>query len=207
MSMHSYYEEYWHRTDPSPLKDPLTSTRIALLRKQLGKGDHRILDAGCGAGTVVGELARIGYEATGFDISQHVVELASERNPSARFFRHSAEELPWPVEPNSQDLVVAFEVIEHLLRPRALIAGARDALRRGGHIALSTPYHGVLKNLVISLFAFDHHFAPEGDHARFFTDSALRQLLTSNGFEVESVRHFGRYAPLWAGVFFWARKR
>jgi 2-polyprenyl-3-methyl-5-hydroxy-6-metoxy-1,4-benzoquinol methylase len=205
--MHSYYEEYWHRGDPTPLKDPLTSTRVALLRKHLPKGDHRILDAGCGSGRLVTELAREGFEAIGFDISQHAVELAYERNRSARFFRHSAEELPWPVEPSSQDLVVAFEVIEHLLRPRALIIGAHQALRPGGHIALSTPYHGLLKNVVISFFAFDHHFAPEGDHIRFFTDASLAQLLTSNGFAVERVRHFGRFAPLWAGVFVWARKR
>ena len=58
-----------------------------------------------------------------------------------------------------------------------------------------------------SLVAFDHHFAPEGDHIRFFTDAALRQLLLSNGFEVERIRHIGRFAPLWAGVFVWARKR
>jgi hypothetical protein len=31
--------------------------------------------------------------------------------------------------------------------------------------------------------------------------------LHSNGFVVERIRHFGRFAPLWAGVFVWARKR
>jgi 2-polyprenyl-3-methyl-5-hydroxy-6-metoxy-1,4-benzoquinol methylase len=207
MSLHEYYEEYWARDDPAPLRDPLTSTRIALLREQLGSEDRRILDAGCGSGMLVGELGLEGFETTGLDISQRAIELASQRYPSARFVRHSAEELPWPVETASQDIVVAFEIIEHLLRPRALIEGAREALRPGGHMALSTPYHGVLKNIVVSLVAFDHHFAPEGDHIRFFTDGALEQLLRSNGFDVELVRHFGRRAPLWAGVFVWARKR
>jgi len=104
-------------------------------------------------------------------------------------------------------VVVAFEVLEHLLRPGALIEGAREALRPGGHVALSTPYHGVSKNVVLSLVAFDRHFAPEGDHIRFFTDGALERLLNANGFAVERIRHFGRFAPLWAGVFLWARKR
>jgi len=98
-------------------------------------------------------------------------------------------------------------VVEHLLQPRALVEGARQALRAGGHLALSTPYHGRLKNVVVSLAAFDHHFATEGDHIRFFSDGALRRLLETCGFEVEWIRHFGRFAPLWAGVFVWARKR
>jgi 2-polyprenyl-3-methyl-5-hydroxy-6-metoxy-1,4-benzoquinol methylase len=207
MSLHEYYEEYWDRDDPTPLKDPLTPTRMTLLRQQLGSDDHRILDAGCGSGTVVGELGNEGLETIGLDISQRAIELASRRHPSALFLRHSAEDLPWPVEPGSQDVVVAFEVIEHLLRPRALIEGAREALRLGGHVAVSTPYHGVSKNVVVSLVAFDRHFAPEGDHIRFFTDGALERLLHSNGFVVERIRHFGRFAPLWAGVFVWARKR
>jgi 2-polyprenyl-6-hydroxyphenyl methylase/3-demethylubiquinone-9 3-methyltransferase len=207
MSLHEYYEEYWDRDDPTPLKDPFTPTRIALLRKALGQEDHRILDVGCGSGALVGELGHEGFETIGFDISQRAIKLASQRHPSARFVRHSVEELPWPVQPASQDIVVAFEVLEHLLRPRALIEGARDALRPGGHIALSTPFHGVSKNVVVSLVAFDRHFAPEGDHIRFFTDRALERLLRSRGFAVERIRHFGRFAPLWAGVFVWARKR
>jgi 2-polyprenyl-6-hydroxyphenyl methylase/3-demethylubiquinone-9 3-methyltransferase len=207
MSLHEYYEGYWGRDAPSPLTDPLTPTRLALLRRQLEPDDTRILDAGCGPGTVVGDLGRAGYETSGFDISQRAVDIASEQNPSSRFQRHSAEELPWPVDAGSQDVVVAFEVIEHLLQPRALIEGARETLRAGGHLALSTPYHGRAKNVVVSLVAFDHHFAPEGDHIRFFTDAALRRLLEAHGFEVERIRHFGRFAPFWAGVFAWARKR
>lgn len=207
MSVREYYEEYWKRDAPAPLRDPLTPKRMALLREHLETRDRRVLDVGCGPGTLVGDLARAGHDAIGFDVSQRAVQIASERHPSARFIRHSAEELPWPIKQGSQDLVVAFEVIEHLLRPRVLIEGARQALRSGGHLVLSTPYHGRLKNVVVSLVAFDHHFAPEGDHIRFFTDRALRQLLASNGFAVERIRHFGRFSPLWAGVFVWARKR
>lgn len=207
MSLHEYYEEYWHRVSLSPLADPLMPKRHSLLREHMRTDDRLILDVGCGAGSLVGELERGGFEATGFDISDRAVEIASARYPSSTFVRHSAEDLPWPVASQSQDVVAAFEVIEHLLRPRALLQGAREALRNGGHIAISTPYHGRIKDVVISLIAFDHHFAPEGDHIRFFTDAALRRLLASNGFEVEGVRHFGRFAPLWAGVFVWARKR
>jgi 2-polyprenyl-3-methyl-5-hydroxy-6-metoxy-1,4-benzoquinol methylase len=130
----------------------------------------------------------------GIDISERAVEIAQGRYPSATFVRHSVEDVPWPIDPRSQDVVTAFEVIEHLLRPRALVEGASAALKTGGHLALSTPYHGRVKNLVVSLIAFDHHFAPEGDHIRFFSDRALKRLVTANGFEIERVGHGGSSA-------------
>jgi 2-polyprenyl-3-methyl-5-hydroxy-6-metoxy-1,4-benzoquinol methylase len=202
----AYYEEYWLREEESVVGDPLTPRRIELLRAELRPDVRKILDVGSGPGTLVGQLADAGYEATGFDISERAVELASRRYPAPQFLQHAVEDLPWPVEPGSQDVVAAFEVIEHLLRPRALIEGARQALAPGGHLALSTPYHGLLKNTVVALVAFDRHFAAEGDHIRFFSDRALRLLLTSAGFEVDRIRHFGRFPGVWAGVFVWARK-
>src|SRR5204862_2971441 len=108
------------------LADPLSSTRLSLLRSALREGDRRILDVGCGAGWLAGQLARGGAEATGIDISQRAIDLAQERNPSATFIRHSIEELPWPIEARSQDVVTTFEVVEHLLRPRCLVDGAHQ---------------------------------------------------------------------------------
>ena len=63
-----------------------------------------------------------------------------------------------------------------------------------------------MKNAVLSLIAFDRHFAVEGDHIRFFSDRSLRRLLVETGFNVERIIHFGRFSPFWAGVFVWARK-
>jgi 2-polyprenyl-3-methyl-5-hydroxy-6-metoxy-1,4-benzoquinol methylase len=206
MSAREYYEEYWSRPQPSPLGDPLTTTRGEILRQHLSASDRRILDVGCGPGTVVGEMTAEGRDVIGLDISHRAVELAASRHPFATFRQASIEDLPWPVDAQSQDVVLAFEVIEHLLRPAALIQGAQQALRPGGHLALTTPFHGRLKNIVVSLIAFDHHFDPEGDHIRFFSDRSLRNILTNNSFEVEAIHHFGRFAPLWAGVFVWARK-
>jgi 2-polyprenyl-3-methyl-5-hydroxy-6-metoxy-1,4-benzoquinol methylase len=208
MSLQEFYDEYWARDAPSPLSDPLTSTRLRLLKKALaGTPATRFLDAGCGTGTVVAALAADGLDVSGIDISHGAIDLAARAHSECRFAAHSVEDLPWPVEDASLDAIAAFEVIEHLQRPRRLLEGAWAALRPGGHLALTTPYHGLLKNLAIALLAFDRHFAVEGDHTRFFTDQALRRLLEETGFHVERVTHFGRCPGLWAGVFVWARKR
>ena len=42
------------------------------------------------------------------------------------------------------------------------------AQRHGGGLALTTPYHGRIKNFAVAALAFDRHFDVEGDHVRFF---------------------------------------
>ena len=85
-----------------------------------------------------------------------------------------SKSFPGPSKRASWDVVVSFEVIEHLLEPRALLRGAHSALVPGGALAVSTPYHGLVKNLGIAAFRFDSHFGVDGEHVRFFTDKALR---------------------------------
>jgi SAM-dependent methyltransferase len=203
-----YYEDYWARPEIATADDRHAATRLRLLLDLLRRdnGTPRVLDAGAGLGHVVAGLRRQGIDASGMDLSGRAVAEAGNRHPGCRFVEHDVEELPWPVEPYSLDAVVAFEVIEHLLRPRRLLEGASQALKPGGHVALTTPYHGVLKNIVLTLVAFDRHFAVEGDHIRFFSDGALRRLLEETGFAVERTTHFGRIRGLSAGVFVWARK-
>lgn len=198
-----YYDEYWRRDRPSPLEDTLAPERLRILRHWLGPDVEgwRALDAGAGGGDTVAALTALGIDVSGMDVSSEATELATKRNPGLPFFTHSVEEPPWPVEPGSLDLVVTFEVIEHLLRPRRLLEGAAHALRPGGRLALTTPYHGLAKNLALAVAAFDRHFAVEGDHIRFFSDRALRQLAEEEGFRVERIVHYGRRSPFSAGSF------
>ena len=205
--MADYYDEYWQRRRPPPCDDPLASRRRELLAAALARAPAAsILDAGCGTGDLVASLHAEGRGALGMDVSARAVSAASAAHPQCRFVQHSLEELPWPFAPASFDVVVSFEVIEHLVRPRRLLQGAREVLRPGGHLAITTPYHGLVKNVALAALRFDRHFDVEGDHLRFFSDRALRRLLAQTGFEPVLVRHFGRRWPLSAGVFIWARR-
>lgn len=204
----SYYEEYWNRPDPPPVGDPLAPRRLEILLGLLRSvGARRVLDAGSGTGDLVAALSAEGFDAVGMEVSATAVERAATAHPGCEFVRHSVEELPWRVEAGSFDAVVSFEVVEHLLRPRSLFEGAREALTSRGRLAVSTPYHGLVKSVAVSALRFDEHFAVEGDHIRFFSDRALQQLAGETGFEVERIHHLGRAWPVWANSLLWARRR
>src|SRR6266700_523843 len=59
---------------------------------------------------------------------------------------------PSAVGADSFDVAIATEVIEHLVRPHNLPGFAKQLLRPGGHLIISTPYHGYLKNPFIAQY-------------------------------------------------------
>jgi SAM-dependent methyltransferase len=99
----------------------------------------RVLDAGCGMGYGSAELARVAASVVGVDISGEAV--ASARKcyalPRVTFLQGSCASLPFRTA--SFDLVVAFEVIEHLKEWREFLAEARRMLAPGGQCLISTP--------------------------------------------------------------------
>ncbi len=63
--------------------------------------------------------------------------------------------------------MIAIEVIEHLFIPKELLVYAQKHLPINGHLVISTPYHGYLKNLAISIFdLWDQHHHPLKDGGR-----------------------------------------
>ncbi|HEY1242463.1 MAG TPA: methyltransferase domain-containing protein [Bryobacteraceae bacterium] len=99
----------------------------------------RVLDAGCGTGYGSAELARLADSVVGADIAPEAVDYAREhyRSPNLQFEQASCTALPHP--PASFDLVVAFEVIEHLADWREMLREARRLLAPGGQFIVSTP--------------------------------------------------------------------
>lgn len=146
----------------------------------------RALEVGCGDGFFTGQLAQRGCDATGIDLSPVGVEAAQKRFPHARFQVHDLTQ-PMPFPDGSFDFVWCSEVLEHLFSPLAVLEEMRRVLRPGGRARLTVPYHGLIKNLGIALFAFERHYDPTYPHIRFFTRKSLADLVRRAGLTVESV--------------------
>ncbi|HXB71824.1 MAG TPA: methyltransferase domain-containing protein [Candidatus Acidoferrales bacterium] len=105
---------------------------------RLARG-KRVLDAGCGAGYGSAELAQAAESVIGVDIAAEAIEFAQAnyRQPNLRFEQASCSALPFAGA--SFDLVVAFEVIEHLEDWRGFLQEACRVLAPAGQLIVSTP--------------------------------------------------------------------
>lgn len=165
-------------------------------------GVDRVLDFGCGNGALCGALASAGYEVVGCDPGLQGLAHARQVYPLIPLHQLEAGDDPAPLgEPF--DLVVATEVIEHMFDPRALPRFAARVLKPGGHLIVSTPYHGYLKNLLLALTGkMDQHFTAlwAHGHIKFWSRRTLTRLLEMEGFRVTGFIGAGRMHYLWKSM-------
>jgi ubiquinone/menaquinone biosynthesis C-methylase UbiE len=73
------------------------------------------LDVGCGTGLLASRLAAAGYEMTGVDPSEGMLEVLRARAPKMRAVTASGTSLPFPDD--SFDLVLTVAVLHHITDP------------------------------------------------------------------------------------------
>ena len=170
---------------------------------------HRVVDIGCGNGALCHELAKRGYEVVGCEPSAESLRFAQDAAPQLVFHELGVDDDPSTIGNESFDVAIATEVIEHLVRPRNLPRFAKQLLRPGGHLIISTPYHGYLKNLILTLAnRWDAHLNPfwDGGHIKFWSYKTLSQLLNETGFRVVRFIGAGRLPFLWKSMIVVAQK-
>jgi len=188
----SAQEFEWNSTKVPGAHNYLIPPIIETLR---GLSASTVLDMGCGNGSFTSVLHSQGFAVVGCDASASGVNLARQAHSSVDFFEHDISN---PLPPEHQgpfDSVVALEVVEHLLQPRQLVTSAYKALRPGGALIMSTPYHGYWKNVALALTNhFDEHWHPLRDfgHVKFFSRKTLEALVRESGFSVGNFMRVGR---------------
>jgi 2-polyprenyl-3-methyl-5-hydroxy-6-metoxy-1,4-benzoquinol methylase len=149
----------------------------------------RSLDAGCGHGAIVYELAARGFAAHGFDLSSFVVEEAQRANPAMaeRFAVGGLPDVPFE---GSFDLVTCLEVLEHLDDPAVALRSLAGRLRAGGRLIATTP------NLCPRIPWRDARSA-DPTHVNVQEPAWWRETLVEAGLEVRDVSTFVAVPALW----------
>lgn len=187
---------------------------IAPMIKSLvdSRSPRSVLDLGCSNGELLKILAAPERTVVGVEYDRGGAEIALRNNPSALVFNLGVQDDPAPIlasQPDKFDVVVSTEVIEHLYTPALLPRFAARVLKPGGALIVSTPYHGYLKNLALSLAdKWDDHHTPfwDGGHIKFWSRRTLSELLRREGFEVQAFHGVGRLPFLWKSMILVARR-
>lgn len=111
-----------------------------VLRKLALPPHPRILDAGCGSGRNMVDLARYG-KVTGVELSSTSVAVARERGVGEVV---EGSVLNMPFAPESFELAVSLDVLEHLQDDRAALRELRRVVAPGGALLVTVPaYQGL----------------------------------------------------------------
>jgi SAM-dependent methyltransferase len=95
----------------------------------------RVLDVGCGPGTLCAAVAARGARPVGVDLAEGMVDAAREAHPALAFRRGDAEDLPFADA--SFDAALAAFVVNHLPHPERGAAELRRVVAPGGRVAVA----------------------------------------------------------------------
>jgi 2-polyprenyl-3-methyl-5-hydroxy-6-metoxy-1,4-benzoquinol methylase len=214
MSMREYYDDYWKPETSGVQNTPALRRWTAQRRSSLLKAleplnaGSLILDAGCGLGEFSALMAERGFRVIGVDIAHKPLlraNILGSKNLSG--FSVASVEGTLPFTDESFAAVWSTEVIEHLMNVQATFQEFQRVLTPGGLLILTTPFHGVVKNILLSLRGYERHYDPTGPHIRFYTRKSLQMLLAPSGFEMLKAAGIGRFYPLSMSHFVVARKK
>ncbi|HET6547253.1 MAG TPA: class I SAM-dependent methyltransferase [Solirubrobacter sp.] len=144
--------------------------------EQVAAPGARVLDFGCGGGTVVRMLRRKGFDAYGVDIGSPGADFgdleASELGRQG-FLRYYDEGAPLPFADDMFDVVISDQVFEHVEPLEAAVGEIERVTRPGGVTYHHFPYRTVWREGHIGI-PFSHRL-PAG-RARLLYTMALRSL-------------------------------
>jgi SAM-dependent methyltransferase len=142
---------------------------------------NRWLDVGCGAGALMRAAAERGWTATGTEVSTRAADAV--RSPGFDVRLGELETLS--LEQGGFDVVSAVEVLEHVSDPDTLIGTARQLLRPGGALYMTTPNgRGIAARLLRTHWSV---MSPP-EHLQLFSTKGLKSLVTRVGFEIVRLR-------------------
>lgn len=209
MKFLQFYEHYWQNPEKKDTDETglAVQPRKRLLKRALGdvSPPARVLDAGCGSGVFTRFLSELGYTVFGADISLNATTYARKRTPTV-FFQVTMVETGLPYRAEYFSAIWFSEVLEHVFDVHAALAELNRVLKPGGKLILTTPYHGLVKNMIIVLKGYEQHYNPYLSHIRFFSRNSLTECLERAGFAIEQWQGVGRMCPVWKSQFVVCRK-
>ena len=160
---------------------------------------ERILDLGCGDGTLTEKIAAAGAAVVGVDASEEMVAAAAARGLDARVI--DAERLPFERE---FDAVFSNAALHWVRDHDAMLTGVRRALKRGGRFAAEFGGHGNIAAIQVAIRSvLAHRGWTTNIHRYYATPAEYAARLEAHGFIVSTIDLIPRPTPLPTGIRGW----
>ncbi|HEX5210459.1 MAG TPA: bifunctional 2-polyprenyl-6-hydroxyphenol methylase/3-demethylubiquinol 3-O-methyltransferase UbiG [Pseudolabrys sp.] len=153
----------------------------------------RMLDIGCGGGILSEPLARLGAQMVGADPSAENIAVAGahakDNDLTVDYRATTAEELAAAGE--KFDVVLAMEVVEHVVDVEAFVAICASMVKPGGLMFAAT-LNRTLKSFALAIVGAEYvlRWLPRGTHQwdKFVTPEELERAIEAGGLRVTGER-------------------
>jgi glycosyltransferase involved in cell wall biosynthesis len=177
-------------TEAYVLKPSDHSSHGVLLRWLASVAPAPVLDVGCSDGQFAALVRRMGHRVTGVDLVKHVgiaerVDHFVEADLNAG--------LPDEVGRDYR-VVIAGDVLEHVIDPASLLSDIADRLAPGGEVFVSVPNFAhwyPRARVVAGRFDYDQRGLLDHGHVRFFTRRSFERLVHQCGLRIAAAETVG----------------
>jgi 2-polyprenyl-3-methyl-5-hydroxy-6-metoxy-1,4-benzoquinol methylase len=153
--------------NPRPLK--------MLCDKFSGVKSKTILEIGCATGDLLSVLKDAGAIVTGLEFSEYAAEKARAKGLSVAIGDFEHYEVG-----NLFDIVMAFEVIKHVVSPMKFLSKASNLIKPDGLLILGTPNYSGAHRHHSDWSGFNFSF----EHLYFFSVDVLKRLASKAGLQL-----------------------
>jgi SAM-dependent methyltransferase len=152
------------------------------------RSDGKLLELGCAYGFFLAEAARF-FEVAGIELAQAAADHARRTGLNVLRGAVTQEKLQ---QIGRVDVIVLFDVIEHLPEPRETLALCRQYLNPDGIIVITT---GDFGSLVARITGKKWRLMTPPQHLWFFTQESMRRMSAGSGLAVENLDHPWKIVP------------
>jgi len=157
---------------------------IKYINKYLKDG-CKILDIGCGAGTLDLYFASKGFNVTGIDISKNAIHTCNKSKENFYFpnLKFKVDDFQNSKLKEKYEFIIFTEVIEHLEKDDIQLKKINGLLKPGGILFLSTPS----SNAPMYRMGFADDFDKKVGHLRRYNKKKIIKLVKDNNFKIIEV--------------------
>ncbi len=170
---------WWDRTGEFKALHDINDLRIDYIRSRTELSGRVVLDVGCGGGIVSEALTVSGATVTGIDMGDAPLTAAryhmQESGLTINYRQTTAERLA-EAQSDAFDIVVCFELLEHVPEPQSVVVACGRLVKPGGHLFFAT-LNRTIQSFVFAIIGAEYllGLVPKGTHSfkRFIKPSEM----------------------------------